>query len=128
MLQICDQDNLPITYGEVMSVKNKSIALIDRNTITLYIGNKLPIESYVPSDKEDKIFFKKALKDNNYKVFEFHTEPTQEEIDWADYCQQMEDERDLKMLKEAEYEIEETRQFNEMLQEEYDKMWKEDLY
>lgn len=32
------------------------------------------------------------------------------------------------MLKEAEYEIEETRQFNEMLQEEYDKMWEEDLY
>lgn len=45
MLQICDQDNLPITYGEVMSVKNKSIVLIDRDTITLYIGDKLPIES-----------------------------------------------------------------------------------
>lgn len=127
MLQICDQDNLPITYGEVMSVKNKSIALIDRNTITLYIGEQLPIEEYTPADNKDKHFFINALKDNNYKVFEFHTEPIQEEIDWADYCQQMEDERDLKMLKEAEIEIEETRQFNEMLQEHYDKMWKEDL-
>lgn len=92
MLQICDQDNLPITYGEVMSVKNKSIALIDRNTITLYIGEQLPIEEYTPADNKDKHFFINALKDNNYKIFEFHTELTQEEIDWADYCQQMEDE------------------------------------
>lgn len=79
-----------------MSVKNKSIALIDRNTITLYIGEQLPIEEYTTADNKDKHFFINALKDNNYKVFEFHTEPTQEEIDWADYCQQMEDERDLK--------------------------------
>lgn len=127
MLQVCDQDNLPITYGEVMSVKNKSIALIDRDTITLYIGKKLPIESYVPSDNEDKFFFKKALKDNNYKVFEFHTEPTQEEIDWAAYCEEEEEEMDTRMLKEAEYEIEESKLYNEMLQEEYDKRWKEDL-